>query len=272
MDSKRDPGVGGITRRAVLGTAGAAAVGRMMTRCASGPGTTVTRPGAAASRTAPTTYEVGSFLLRLTTGAAPALQITHREEPDRVVWQSPGSGGFLHLGTAETVVEENTTAASGFTVSDRNLVRYAQQSVDSATMHAGSLVLEGAVARILGASIDYTMTFSSAGHRRLRFRVQPAPTASVRADRIFLRYDSDATEAFWGFGAQMTRFNQKGRLLPILVQEQGVGRGLPVITRLVSLLYGPRTAGNWATTSISPPHWPRHRSRSPRSGCRTGAA
>ncbi|MFI7582852.1 alpha-glucosidase [Kocuria sp. M1N1S27] len=35
----------------------------------------------------------------------------------------------------------------------------------------------------------------------------------------------------------------------------GVGRGLPVVTQLVSLLYGPRTAGNWATTSISVPQY-----------------
>ncbi|MFI7580042.1 alpha-glucosidase [Kocuria kalidii] len=248
MDARTGPG--GITRRAVLGVAGAAAAGRM----ASGPAA-AQEDTAAAGLLPSTTHQVGPFLLRLRTGAAPALRISHRAEPDRVLWQGPASGGFLQAGTAETVVEQNTTAAGGFTVGDRLMVRHARQSVTSATLRAGSLVLEGTLTSVPGTAIGYTMTFSGAGPRRLRFRVRLASTAQVEANRIFLRYASDATEAFWGFGAQMTHLDQKGRLLPVLVQEQGVGRGLPVVTQLVSLLYGPRTAGNWATTSISVPQY-----------------
>jgi hypothetical protein len=91
---------------------------------------------------------------------------------------------------------------------------------------------------------------TAVSERRLQFGITLGRAAAgVRqANRIFLRYASDADEAFWGFGAQMTYLDQKGRRLPNLVQERGVGRGLPVVTELVARADGPRTAGSPLTT------------------------
>lgn len=44
-------------------------------------------------------------------------------------------------------------------------------------------------------------------------------------DRIYLQYHSEADEAIMGFGEQYSHFNHKNNLVPILVNEQGIGRG-----------------------------------------------
>jgi sulfoquinovosidase len=55
-------------------------------------------------------------------------------------------------------------------------------------------------------------------------------------NRIILRSASSLDEDFLSFGEQLTYFNQKGNVLPILVQEHGVGRGRPIVTQLVDVL------------------------------------
>ena len=54
-------------------------------------------------------------------------------------------------------------------------------------------------------------------------------------NRIALRLGSSAEEGFFGFGLQLTYFNQKGNLLPILAQEHGIGRGRRIVTGAVDL-------------------------------------
>ena len=47
-------------------------------------------------------------------------------------------------------------------------------------------------------------------------------------------YQSHKDEAFYGFGMQYSYFDLKGKNVPILVREQGVGRGHPLITPIVN--------------------------------------
>jgi hypothetical protein len=62
----------------------------------------------------------------------PSLRIAHSDEPDRILRESLPGSGFLLAGHADTDIAENSTPASGFTISDRNLVRYDRQTVTSA--------------------------------------------------------------------------------------------------------------------------------------------
>lgn len=72
-------------------------------------------------------------------------------------------------------------------------------------------------------------------------------------NRIFLSYDtgiSDDNEAvnFYGFGESFTYLNLKGRIVPILVSEQGVGRGLEPITDYFNANIAEGAGGDWYTT------------------------
>eukprot|EP00939_MAST-03C_sp_MAST-3C-sp1_P003041 g3041.t1 len=63
------------------------------------------------------------------------------------------------------------------------------------------------------------------------------------AHSLALRWTSDDSEAFFGFGEQYTYVNLKGKRVPIFVSEQGVGRGLEPLSLAIGL-----AAGNAFTT------------------------
>ena len=48
--------------------------------------------------------------------------------------------------------------------------------------------------------------------------------------RITIRYNSSKDEQFFGFGEQLSYANLKGKIVPIKVEESGVGRGSPIET------------------------------------------
>jgi hypothetical protein len=79
-----------------------------------------------------------------------------------VLWQSTPLSSFLIGGYAETVIEENDTPASGFTINDKYLVRYEKQTVQSARMLSGALELSGTLEG-LGIAVGYKMTWSAVG-------------------------------------------------------------------------------------------------------------
>ncbi|EMS48824.1 Alpha-glucosidase yihQ [Triticum urartu] len=69
-------------------------------------------------------------------------------------------------------------------------------------------------------------------------------------NRVFLTYASSLDERFYGFGEQFSCMEFKGRRVPVLVQEQGIGRGDQPITFAANLL-SYRSGGNWSTTWIT---------------------
>lgn len=55
-------------------------------------------------------------------------------------------------------------------------------------------------------------------------------------NRIQITYSSHKGERFYGFGEQFSHFDMKGKRVPILVQEQGLGRGDQPITAAANLV------------------------------------
>lgn len=55
-------------------------------------------------------------------------------------------------------------------------------------------------------------------------------------NRIFFTYSSERSERFYGFGEQFSFMDFKGKRVPILVQEQGIGRGDQPITFAANLV------------------------------------
>lgn len=55
-------------------------------------------------------------------------------------------------------------------------------------------------------------------------------------NRVFLTYASSRDERFYGFGEQFSRVEFKGKRVPVLVQEQGIGRGDQPITFAANLV------------------------------------
>lgn len=72
------------------------------------------------------------------------------------------------------------------------------------------------------------------------------PTSATGC-RITLHTASNPTDALYGFGVQYSVWNMKGRVVPILVSEQGVGRGLQPLTDFLDLVSF-HQGGTWNTT------------------------
>lgn len=69
--------------------------------------------------------------------------------------------------------------------------------------------------------------------------------------RLTLDTASAADEAVFGLGVQYTYLNLKGRVVPVLTTEQGVGRGLQPITNILNA--AEHAGGNWHTTYSAVP-------------------
>lgn len=72
-----------------------------------------------------------------------------------------------------------------------------------------------------------------------------------KLNRVLLTYASEAGEKFYGFGEQFSCFDMKGKRVPIMVQEQGIGRGDQPITMAANLVsYRCRILRPFYTTSF----------------------
>ena len=63
----------------------------------------------------------------------------------------------------------------------------------------------------------------------LRFKVRILDESS-HFNQLRLLYGCGQDEGFYGFGAQYSYLNMRGRVLPMFLSEQGVGRGLQPVT------------------------------------------
>jgi alpha-glucosidase (family GH31 glycosyl hydrolase) len=116
-----------------------------------------------------------------------------------------------------------------------------------------------------GAAIPYNLTFhqSSEVESQLEFDLLFDPTAfsSSGAQMSFIKYWSHPNERFYGFGIQYSYIDMKGKTVPILVREQGNGRGLQPLTFLENVFMN-YTGGAWDTTYAPSPYYVTSQKRS----------
>ncbi len=147
-----------------------------------------------------------------------------------------------------------------FAITDTVAASYGTPTIDAIDVARATATVSGRLSGAAGA-VGYTLAFTALSTTHLRFVVGVGGPGASRITRIRLRIGSAADEGFFGFGQQLTFFNQKGNVLPILVQEHGVGRGRPIITHLVDL-FANRGGGNPYVTECPAPHFISSRLRS----------
>lgn len=109
------------------------------------------------------------------------------------------------------------------------------------------------------AHVPYELTFwiDEDLTDRVRFYVniqsQGSPANPLK--KLFLRYDSNANEDFYGFGAQASFASLKNKSVPIFSREQGVGRGDEPITYIANTFSSFFTGGNQYTTYTAIPSY-----------------
>ncbi|BBP82503.1 alpha-glucosidase [Pseudomonas sp. Pc102] len=169
------------------------------------------------------------------------LALSPKGNPGKRLWAT--EGGFLAAGIGEARVEEHR---GSLFVDERRKLLCREQSLDSFQGAGQRLVLRGHLRCADGTVSGYALVLEADGGRGVRLAVA---LDDPRLNRLYLNWQRDADERFFGFGEQFSAFDLAGRRLPILVQEQGVGRGLQPITLAADLTA--RAGGDW-TSSYAP--------------------
>src|SRR5579862_704299 len=201
-------------------------------------------------------YHFGDFILRRL--AANGLQISHREHRDRVLWQSARDGNFIVAEKAAANIRAFGTPQGSYDISDKIFASFQLPSIDKIDLDQSRATLSGKLSGPASSSIAYSLNFEALSTAHLRFEIK---TDDPDVNRIRMRIESVSDEAFFGFGQQLTYFNQKGNLIPILVQEHGVGRGRPIVTQFVDV-FAEGGGRNPYVTEAPAPHFITSRLRS----------
>ena len=205
---------------------------------------------------------LGSFIVewtadRLTFSALlspPALSHTPARS---LVWSSVPGQPFLRVASVNFSAPEYQGVFFVSTdqrwSSETLSVDYWRQPSDNSVLIAGQLGVGGAM-------FNYSLLLSETGAGTLHFNAsvaiagRPTPTLLSQPNCLSLVFASEPTEAIFGMGSSYTDLNLKGRAVPVITSEQGVGRGLqPVTLALNTFEHG--AGGNWHTTYTPIPHY-----------------
>lgn len=100
----------------------------------------------------------------------------------------------------------------------------------------------------------FTMTFSSSNAHKLAFKAEAKeaypPTKEIDSNYFSMTYHSPVDEEIYGMGLQYTEWDFKGKQVPLISEEAGVGRGVQPITAMGNRFAGGQ--GGNSTTSYAP--------------------
>lgn len=181
------------------------------------------------------TYPVGNFLVEITAkkGKQPQITVANKAEPNRLLWQTVSNVALVSAATGKGTIIMFGKPQGQFKVTDTIVEAFNQQTINSVDIQSKHLVIKGTLSGKTG-SVAYSLSFIQVSDNQLQFVLHADGPSATTINRLFLRYASPKDEHVYGFGEQLTYFDQKGNVIPILVQEHGIGRGLPIFTQLVN--------------------------------------
>lgn len=213
--------------------------------------------GAVAASNAPATFEAGAF--RVTVSSDVRLDVRHAASPSRSLFASPTSGGAFAMARVDLTAEEHQ---GSFTVNAPASLVCSQPRLERAGVSGDTVVLRGGFRDPAPAcgTLRWELQLCQAAAGHLRFRLA---SNDPSFDRLSLRAASDGTERIYGGGETFghDRIDLKGRLIPVLAQEGGVGRGHVPITPAVNAA-SPGSGGSESSSYHAAPHYLTSRLRS----------
>ena len=162
-------------------------------------------------------------------------------ESDRVMWASPFEQAFLTAGRGEVDWTEFRGYFWGATGYDNRL---GDQSIEKVALDDETLTITGVLSGD-GADAAYEMTLSPRPDGGVRLEVETEDEDDVTSLGLISGRSDGA--GVHGLGEQFTDFDLDGSLIPIVVREQGVGRGGQPLSVLANLTNN-GAAGDETTT------------------------
>ena len=203
------------------------------------------------------TYELDTFRVAIGCGenrVLSGISIYHADEPERILWQTTDDGRFVSAAIANVEIIDQS---AHYTINDEIETRCDDVEVKRIHRHGKGenpkLSLSGVLRGEDACNVDFEFVLAPSGKEQLRFELT-LDSEKTTFNRIYLRYASSPDERFYGFGAQFSYLNMKGRTLPILTQEQGIGRGSEPLTSAINTIR-PGVSGDWYSTYAAVPFY-----------------
>lgn len=202
-------------------------------------------------------HSVGDFLVELKSDRQ--IEVYHKFARGRALYSTPRNQPLLKVSQTDLKVEEHQ---GSFDI-EENLGRGCEQAViETALLKNGTMVLQGRFddPGSVCAKAKFEVQFCEAEFGHLGFEVT---TNDAALGFVALPMASDRDERIYGMGEQFPHddLNLKGRVIPSLSQEGGIGRGHSPITGAVNVA-SKGSGGSEASTYYAAPHFltSKHRS------------
>ena len=192
---------------------------------------------------------VGDFIV---TSAAGGVAIAHATESSRPVWESAGEGPWLTVGSRDAKIVQRQG-----TLRVHHKVLVSCQAIGGARLtkvgaDGESITLQWSLSGPPPCTEHaVSMMLHPSGERRLEFTFR---TDARSFNFVSLGSASPPDEGVYGFGMQSTFLNLKGRMLNLVVQEQGIGRGRQPASEAINVL-SPGSAGSPVASNIIAPQY-----------------
>ena len=212
------------------------------------------------------TYQIGDFQVDIVNDPKYTFQLSvfYKEQFGNPVFSlGTGSSDLPFIQVASATLSQQPISSGNY----KNFLQSQKYHYKSSSLSVGDIAQNPdneqlVISGLLDNAISYSFTLSLPSpdypyfdepnkaiqsNQSLDFNVVINPkneSLNVSINRIILRYDCDPAEAFMGFGQQYSFVNFRGKVVPIIISEQGVGRGLEPVTVTLNEL-GDGAGGDW---------------------------
>ncbi|MEU8797446.1 alpha-glucosidase [Spirillospora sp. NPDC048819] len=171
----------------------------------------------------------------------------------RTVWAGVPGRAFAVAGLGRLSWRERTGM---FKPDELVTWRLADQRIERVTRSGGDVVVSGTLSGgLLKAPYEWRISASGEGRAAVDLKVGTVTGAGLHRppDVVAMASQRGRNERFHGFGEQFAPFDLAGRRVPIVVREQGIGRGRQPLTAMVDLVSG--QGGSWDTAYAPMPFY-----------------
>lgn len=194
------------------------------------------------------TFVIQNFILNWNASNG-KITIAHQLNPGKIIWQNITNKGFCGAAQGNETITESR---GSFRIVDVITNITQTQTISSINLSNNQLEIKGQF--LSGINTNYILTISQKSDNQLHFNLQ---TDDNNFNRLYLSYACDNNEQFFGCGEQPSNLNHKGKRVPILVQEQGIGRGddltnNAIVNGIVNLTLGSSVGDEYTSYKVVP--------------------